>query len=66
MTSDDWRSPARYEDLRSLDGPGFAWEYLRRNTAFSDERAPTVETSQLSDWSRGSYDYQLTDTTIIS
>ena len=38
MTSEDWRSPARYEDLRSLDGPGFAWEYLRRNNAFIKER----------------------------
>jgi hypothetical protein len=38
MTSEDWRSPARYEDLQSLDGPGFAWEYLRRNNAFIKER----------------------------
>ena len=38
MTSDDWRSPARYDDLRSLDGPGFAWEYLRRNNAFIRQR----------------------------
>src|SRR5271170_2444413 len=38
MTSEDWRSPAQYEDLRSLDGPGFAWEYLRRNSAFIKER----------------------------
>jgi hypothetical protein len=38
MTSEDWRSPARYQDLRALDGSGFAWEYLRRNSAFSAER----------------------------
>ena len=28
------RSPADYEDLRSLDAPGFAWEFLSRNPAF--------------------------------
>ena len=39
MTSEDWRSPARYNDLQSLDGPGFAWEYLRRNSAFIKQRA---------------------------
>ena len=38
MTPEDWRSPARYENLRSLDGPGFAWEYLRRNHAFIAQR----------------------------
>jgi hypothetical protein len=38
MTSEDWRSPARYDELRSLDGPGFAWEYLRRNNAFIRQR----------------------------
>ncbi len=34
MTRADWRSPGAYEDLRSLDAPGFAWEYLRRNPEF--------------------------------
>jgi hypothetical protein len=34
MSSTDWRSPAAYEDLRSLDAPGFAWEFLSRNSAF--------------------------------
>jgi hypothetical protein len=29
-----WRSPAAYEDLRTLDAPGFAWEFLSRNPAF--------------------------------
>ena len=28
MARADWRSPGAYEDLRSLDAPGFAWEYL--------------------------------------
>jgi hypothetical protein len=39
MTSIDWRSPERYEHLRSLDGPGFAWEYLSRNPDFARDRA---------------------------
>ena len=34
----DWRSPAAYEHLRSLDAPGFAWEFLRRNRAFQRDR----------------------------
>jgi Proteobacterial transcriptional regulator-like domain len=34
----EWRSPAAYEDLRSLDAPGFAWEFLRRNRAFQQDR----------------------------
>ena len=29
-----WRSPAAYEDMRSLDAPGFAWHFLRRNPDF--------------------------------
>ena len=34
----DWRAPGAYEDLRSLDAPGFAWEYLRRNPDFQQHR----------------------------
>ena len=34
MSRADWKSPAAYESLRSLDAPGFAWEYLRRNLEF--------------------------------
>jgi transcriptional regulator len=34
MSGADWRSPAAYEELRSLDAPGFAWEFLSRNPAF--------------------------------
>ncbi len=34
MSRADWRSPAAYENLRSLDAPGFAWEFLSRNRAF--------------------------------
>jgi hypothetical protein len=39
MSRTDWRSPGGYEDLRSLDAPGLAWEYLRRNPDFARERA---------------------------
>ena len=38
MPGADWRSPAAYEHLRSLDAPGFAWEFLRRNSAFQRDR----------------------------
>src|SRR5258708_40157493 len=34
MSRAEWRSPAAYEDLRSLDAPGFAWEFLSRNPDF--------------------------------
>ena len=34
MSRADWRSPADYEDLRLLDAPGFAWEFLSRNPDF--------------------------------
>jgi hypothetical protein len=39
MSHADWRSPAGYEELRSLDAPGFAWEFLRRNPDFERERS---------------------------
>ncbi len=35
MNRMDWRSRGAYETLRSLDAPGFAWEFLRRNSAFN-------------------------------
>src|SRR5579864_3881377 len=38
MSHADWRAPGAYEDLRSLDAPGFAWEYLRRNPDFLRHR----------------------------
>lgn len=37
MPHTEWRSPAAYEDLRSLDAPGFAWEFLSRNPAFAGD-----------------------------
>jgi len=38
MSSPDWRSPGDYKGLQSLDAPGFAWEYLRRNPDFVHDR----------------------------
>lgn len=38
MSRIDWRSAGEYDDLRSLDAPGFAWEFLRRNSDFQQER----------------------------
>ena len=38
MPHADWRSPAAYEDLRTLDAPGFAWEFLSRNPAIERDR----------------------------
>jgi hypothetical protein len=46
MSSDDWRSPGHYEHLLSLDAPGFAWEYLRRNPDFAREHAMLQRTSR--------------------
>ena len=39
MSGADWRNPDAYEELRSLDAPGFAWEYLRRNSEFQQHLA---------------------------
>ncbi len=30
----DWRSKAAEEKLKLLERPGFAWEFLRRNSAY--------------------------------
>jgi hypothetical protein len=38
MSHAAWRVPGAYEDLRSLDAPGFAWEFLRRNSDFQLHR----------------------------
>jgi hypothetical protein len=38
MARGDWTSPAAYEELGSLDAPGFAWEYLDRNPEFTQDR----------------------------
>src|ERR1700688_4544666 len=46
MSRADWRSPGAYEDLRSLDASGFAWEYLRRNADFLQERRKLERTAR--------------------
>ena len=38
MARGDWTSPAAYEELGSLDAPGFAGEYLDRNPDFTQDR----------------------------
>ena len=38
MSRADWRSSGVYEGPWSLDAPGIAWEYLRRNSKFLQER----------------------------
>lgn len=37
MPQADWRSPAAYEDLRTCDASGLAWQFLTRNAAFERE-----------------------------
>jgi hypothetical protein len=40
MSQEDWRSPAAYEYANSLESPGLAWEFLRRNPDYrADHRA---------------------------
>jgi hypothetical protein len=34
MPQGEWQSDAAYEDKHTLDAPGFAFEYLRRNRTF--------------------------------
>ena len=46
MPCPDWRSPSAYDDLRFLDGPGFAWEFLRRNPEFERDRAQLEKSSE--------------------
>lgn len=46
MPRADWRSPAAYEDLRSLDAPGFAWEFLRRNRTFQRDRTKLEQAAE--------------------
>ena len=60
MPHAEWRSLAAYEDLRSLDAPGFAWEFLSRNPAFerdckrlehADDQEP-LSAGELEDFAR--------------
>jgi hypothetical protein len=56
MSRADWRTPGAYEELRSLDAPGFAWEYLRRNSDFQQDRRKLERTA-----SRGALSQSETD-----
>ena len=46
MPRPEWRSPAAYEDLRTLDAPWFAWEFLSRNPAFEHDRKRIEQASE--------------------
>ena len=46
MPRADWRSPAAYENLRSLDAPGFAWEFLSRNPEFERDRTELAQSTE--------------------
>ena len=46
MPRPDWRSASAYENLHSLDAPGFAWEFLRRNPEFERDRAQLEESNE--------------------
>jgi hypothetical protein len=37
MSRPDWRDSGAYAGLQSLDAPGFAWEFLKRNSSFLAE-----------------------------
>ena len=39
MARADWRSASAYEELRTLDAPAFAYEFLCRNPEFLADRA---------------------------
>lgn len=39
MARADWRLASAYEDLRPLDAPTFAYEFLRRNADFLADHA---------------------------
>ncbi len=46
MPRAEWRSQAAYEGLRSLDAPGFAWEFLNRNLDFEHDLARLEKASK--------------------
>ena len=46
MPRAEWRSQAAYEGLRSLDAPGFAWEFLNRNPDFEHDLARLEKASK--------------------
>lgn len=46
MARADWRSPSAYEELRPLDAPAFAYEFLRRNPDFLSDHARLARKSR--------------------
>ena len=46
MARADWRSVCAYEELRPLDAPAFAYEFLRRNPEFLAHHARLMRKSR--------------------
>ena len=46
MARADWRSAGAYEELRPLDAPAFAYEFLCRNPDFLSDHASLVRKSR--------------------
>ncbi len=46
MPRAEWRSQAAYDDLRSLDAPSFAWQFLNRNPDFEHDRSRLEKASE--------------------
>lgn len=46
MAHADWRSASAYEDLRPLDAPAFAYEFLLRNPDFLSDHARLARDSR--------------------
>jgi len=46
MARADWRSAGAYEDLRPLDAPAYAYEFLRRNADFLADHARLTRKAQ--------------------
>ncbi len=46
MARADWRSASAYEDLRPLDAPAFAYEFLCRNPDFLSDHARLARSSR--------------------
>ena len=46
MARADWRSASAYEDLRPLDAPAFAYEFLLRNPDFLSDHARLARSSR--------------------
>ena len=46
MARADWRSASAYEELRPLDAPAFAYEFLCRNPDFLSDHARLARSSR--------------------